>query len=371
MIFLLAVPSSAAEFSFYPYQLCVSYQGLENPNSTNGSNYTSFDMFTLFGGNNYLSGISSVYYEDETSDYHSHEASCLSIQYYNSDASDGRFQFTEGMIYTFSGEFYVNSSSTNIYGIDFVLTNYSFVQTRYIPDLALYYSIATRAGRQTVTWEAVFEVPAESELVSPSFEEFKYISVEIGGSFEGNIRVQNMNCKVIDSYGEDAFYDANISALQDLKSATEDQTLQMNEAAGDIVESNERVESAINNMWENEYLYVENAMPDSLTDVEDITGGIEAINTSLETLYYGQLFEILTIGMAQSRPVLYIPDVDIPFLNINAMKAGFFYVDTELDKLNPNIMSTMNVLVVFIRWTTLVTICTVTIYKLYRLEWWT
>ena len=358
LIFTAAVSVNATEWTFTPYNLFVQYSAVVQ-------GYDTYWEYHSFNGSNYISNILPESYLDPESDDPTHKVRCLGIQYLNSNNNTGVFEFEEGMIYTFGGEFYVSSSDTNVYDVTFAMSNLAYTDSKSIPNMSIYFTVATRAGRRTVSWEAVVE--ATEELTSVAFNGYNHISVEFNGSFEGNIRVQNLTCSAMNNYGEDAFYDANISALEDLKAATGEQTLVINEVGENIVESNREVQNAIDNMWQNEYTFVENSMPDTSEGEDQILSDVtEEFNKF--SPFFGNIHSLLSSDL--SRPCVYLPEVHIPFLNIHVWDPTVLYIDTYLESMNGNIMPLINVVVWFVRFVAAVTFLYVGFYKIAKLDWW-
>lgn len=358
-LMILSLPLNALdEWTFIPNKLFIQYTPIVQDQEL------YFDVLN-FNGSNYIANIQSELYLDDTLDDPTHKAQSLGIQYQNSHSNSGTFEFEEGMIYTFSGEFYVSSSATEIFDVGFYLANLAYTNNIAIPNMSIYYTVATRAGRKTINWEAVVE--ATAELTSPEFAQFGYISVEFNGSFEGAIRVQNLTCKAINSYGEKAFYDANIDALKGLKESTESQTLVINDVGESIVESNTEVKQAIENMWDDEYTFVSDKLPDTDTEANGIFENISDI-LSVNGGIVDTVYSMLTID--EARPCIYLPKVYIPILNIDVWDEGILYFDSLLNNLNPNILTILNPALILIRIIAVLAFMLGGVFKMVRTEYW-
>ena len=166
-----------------------------------------------------------------------------------------------------------------------------------------------------------------------------YVALNIAGIFQhssANVTVLANRMKAIKSIGEDAYYQASLDAIEGLP--------------------------------QSEYDYIYNSMPDETGEVETIKGQfievLAVFNPDLEALA-----QALTTDVA--RPCVFLPSVVIPFMDIEVWDNQIFYVDSYLNKMNPNIMSALESMLFFVRSVALFTFITVGLYKMIRMEWWT
>ncbi|MBQ2846046.1 MAG: hypothetical protein IJE75_02795, partial [Firmicutes bacterium] len=71
-----------------------------------------------------------------------------------------------------------------------------------------------------------------------------------------------------------------------------------------------------------------------------------------------------------ARPCVYVPDIDIPILDIHVMDQGVLFLDSYLNNMSTSILAWIDVLLWFIRFVACATFTTVTWYKMARIEWW-
>lgn len=323
MAFLLIIPLSALDtnITLLPKTLNIVYQP------------TDSDRFDTQYNKYYFSGNTSdafppyIYEEGSTTDI-SHYIQVTEFNFSVMGANSGHMDLERGFIYTLAGSFAVTNRNTSFpSAVDFSMTNANITDGAEIQGSVVYFTEKMRGSQTIVDFQIIVEITEDFDTTFFTSNQFYFPCISYTARYEGDLVVRNVDVTKSDSYGNEAFQQANIKALEDLKSATEEQTLQINEAGKNIVESNNAVKDAIDSMWENEYNFVTDMLPgtdDAEGDVNNILEQFEDSTGSLQIL-----FEACTTD--DDNPCILLPKISIPFLDIDIYEGGYFY---PLDYLN-------------------------------------
>lgn len=261
----------------------------------------------------------------------------IAVLMYLDDGSN--FDFEYGYIYTYNFTFTMTKVDDPDMYLEFGFCDASWSDAIPFSSVTYTYEYNSRQRLYQYFCTAVLYVDDNFSLGSLNDDVSSLCCyIDITGSWTGDLTLINKQQTVTKAIGEDAYYQASLDA--------------------------------INQLPQSEYNYIMSLMPDSEGEVELVQGTISDIDDQLRLNYYDSLSGFFTEGMAISRPVVYMPSIHIPILDIHVRDAGFFYIDDFLNSMNPNIMASLETLAIVIRWFTLITICTVTFYKWVRLDWW-
>lgn len=253
----------------------------------------------------------------------------------------------EGYIYTFNYTVAVALVQEDVYptitlGLATTTDRGTIAQYAPIGDVTYTYSKNGNSSQGfTYTYSITSVVKVDSSFNNGNMEDYNYtyVALTIDGIFNqssANVTVLANRMKVTKAIGEDAYYQASLDAIEGLP--------------------------------QSEYDYIYNSMPDETGEVETIKGQfievLAVFNPDLEALA-----QALTTDVA--RPCVFLPSVVIPFMDIEVWDNQIFYVDSYLNKMNPNIMSALESMLFFVRTVALFTFITVGLYKMIRMEWWT
>lgn len=242
-----------------------------------------------------------------------------------------------GYIYTFNFQI----SSTQISSSNASRTVFSFGMcedgyTNGLPLSSVTYTYSTKAGRTIFNCTAIVNVDGSidfSGLTSNDAELYYYLQMSSPWSDSFTLTASNMT--KVKSLGEESYYQASVDAIKGLP--------------------------------ESEYNYILNKMPDAEGELTVMSGELLDIMAEFSPeLKRGR--DLFTSDVA--RPCVYLPDIDIPFLNIHVMDKGVRYLDTYLNEMNPMILEWIAVVLNFVRLVVCVTFFTSTWYKMARIEWW-
>lgn len=322
--------AGAVEVDLTPAYVNVFYRTVDH------TLYESQYLIYPFSGNN-VTGMPVNLYED-SSDPTKITNTNQGIMISFTDAGS-KFLLEYGHTYTLSGAFsvsYLDPNTTN--SMDFVMaTNNATNQMNLPMDVAVYFSEQVRGYQTVISFTIVFEV---NEELPPDFSnKFAYPAIDFychaTNNVSVNFDVRGVKMKVSSEIGEKAFYQANIDALEELNRTTADQTLQINQTGQQIIESNEDVKNAIDNMWENEYEFTSGLMPDTgeaQGGVDDTISGLEASKDAINTLFNA-------INTTDEEPCIELPTVHFPFIDVTLEGfGGRFYPLQYLAGMNANIV---------------------------------
>lgn len=280
----------------------------------------------------------------------------------------------QGYIYTFTYELRISTSA--VPDPDFVTFQFGIatsdglvIQDVYVlSDVIFTYDIAGSFTYFYVSSIVYVDENFKTGNISSSLDDtYVYLEFSLYESSSVNIGIRTADCKVIKAIGEDAYYQASIDALNDLNSSVSRVDSSVNQVNNSVNELNQSVEALPEATVNAEHEFIYNSMPDAEGDIDVIKGDILAIlsvyDTDIQQLYYA-------LNNQQARPVLYLPKVEIPFLNIHLWDSQFFYVDAYLNSMNSQIMEYINIVVIFIRIIAIAAFATIGLYRMSRIEWW-
>lgn len=282
--------------------------------------------------------------------------------------------WNQGYIYTFYYEIRINNASVpETTAVTFTFGVASLGEGDYISkfqdlgDVIYTYNVASSFTTYYVTSTVYVDENFNGGNVGNLSDSFTSLEMSIFEQGTVNISVRLSNVKVQKAIGEDAYYQASVDALNDLNSSVSRVDSSVNQVNNSVNELNQSVEALPEATVNAEHEFIYNSMPDAEGDIDVIKGDILAIlsvyDTDIQQLYYA-------LNNQQARPVLYLPEVEIPFLDIHLWDSQFFYVDAYLNSMNSQIMEYINIVVIFIRIIAIAAFATVGLYRMSRVEWW-
>ena len=328
VLILLIIPCSALDTDvvLLPKMLSVRY----TPTDTDRFE-VEYDKFT-FSGNTSPSFPPYKYEEGSTTDI-SHYVNRVEFNFNVMGTSDGHMDLQRGYIYTISGSFVVtrrNQSFPNT-SLDFFMSNANITNGAPITGAVVYFTESMRGSQTMIDFQVIVEITEDFDVTYYTGNNFYFPAIGYDARYDGgDVVVRNINVTKSDSYGEEGFQQANIQALEDLKSATEDQTLKINEAGKNIVESNNAVKDAIDNMWENEYNFVTNMLPSTDESEEEVDGVLDELENAKNSLQV--LYEACTTD--DDNPCVLLPEIHVPIMDIDVYEGGYFYPIDYLMQMN-------------------------------------
>ena len=327
----LSTLAGAVEVTLSPSKLNIFYRTVDS------DKYASqYLVYSFTDNKNYIQDIPSALKNDPAdSDLVTHENYGFMISF--TDAGS-KFVPQYGYTYTLSGAFAVSYLDPNVTNsMDFVMANNTGTNQMNLPvDVAVYFTEQVRGYQSIVSFTIVFEI---NEELDPTFNSlYSYPAIDFYchslGSSSLEFDIRGVSLKATSEIGEKAFYQANIDALEELNKTTSEQTLQINETGQQIIESNQEVKDAIDNMWENEYQFTSGLLPDTgeaQGGIDDTITGLDASKDAINTLFNA-------INTTDEDPCLYLPNVNIPFIDVTLEGfGGRFYPLNYLTAMNGQI----------------------------------
>lgn len=319
VLILLVVPCSAldTDIMLLPKTLSVCYA------PTDSQRFQTIYEKYYFSGNTSSAFQPYKYEEGSTTDI-SHYINRVEFNFNVMGAPSGYMELQRGYIYTISGSFAVTKRNTSFpnTSVDFFMSNANITDGAEITGAVVYFTESMRGSQTLVDFQVIVEITEDFDTTFYSSNNFYFPTIGYDARYDGgDVVVRNINVTKSDSYGEEGFQQANIQALEDLKSATEDQTLKINEAGKNIVESNNAVKDAIDNMWQNEYNFVTDMLPSTDESEEEVNGVLDELDNAKNSLQI--LYEACTTD--DTNPCILLPRIYVPIMDIEIYEGGYFY----------------------------------------------
>jgi len=323
LIITFIIPTSAAETEALICESGVAYYSTVNDN-----NFEWVDYSPSVSEGKYTFNLPSSYENNEIG-YYLKSFTFLTYTDYS------LIPLERGYIYTFNFQVQTNNiNSKDSTTFEFGVCQTGFNDAFLLSDVT--YTYNTKAGKTTFYVTCV--VRCDENMVEPEYspvDSDNYYFLTMNAHWVSDITLVGSEMKRTKALGEEAYYEASVNAIKDLP--------------------------------QTEYDYILNKMPDAEGELTVMTGELLDIMSEFSP-ELDQAKDLFTSDIA--RPCVYLPDIDIPILDIHVMDKGVLFLDSYLNNMSTSILAWIDVLLWFIRFVACATFFTVTWYKMARVEWW-
>lgn len=253
-----------------------------------------------------------------------------------------------GYVYTFN--FKITSTKISSSNADRTTFSFGMCEASYtnaLPLSSVTYTYSTASGRSTFNCTAVVNVDGSidfSSLTSNDGELYYYL--QIIGPWSDNFTLTSSNMTKTKNLGEESYYQASVDAIE--------------------------------NLPQTEYDYVYNNMPNAEGDIDQIKGNLDELTEELHLLT-SDLYEVL-LGISDDEPLIYMPPMQIPVLDINLRTAKYFgnYIDgngyfhplSMVNSMAPSFTKWVEVGRSFVQLSVIIGFVTIGLDKMLKIEWW-
>ncbi|MBQ2846037.1 MAG: hypothetical protein IJE75_02750, partial [Firmicutes bacterium] len=280
LIITFIIPTSAAETEALICESGVAYYSAVNANASEW-----IDYYPTVSGGSYTFQFPSTYSSDGN-DYGIESFVFLTYTDYSLIALE------RGYIYTFN--FTIQSSALNYKDntyFEFGVCNSGFNNAFVLSDVT--YTYSTKANKTTYNVTCV--VRCDENMVEPEYDpndSNNYYFLKMNATWVSNITLVGSEMKRTKALGEEAYYEASVNAIKDLP--------------------------------QTEYDYILNKMPDAEGELTVMSGELLDIMSEFSP-ELERAKDLFTSDIA--RPCVYVPDIDIPILDIHVMDQGVLFLD--------------------------------------------